>query len=95
MNFIGAMLNVVMGDPFKNVKVIEIDVSTPQEFLKDNTYCISEATAQMFKEAWEYMLEEIKDHQDIIHDIGEDGEDNGWTHKGFYKTLNYKYSNFC
>lgn len=78
-------------DPFKNAKVIEIDVATPQEFLEDNTYCISEATAKMFKEAWDCLPDNIKDHQDIFEDKDSNGDSCGWTHQEYYKNINYKY----
>lgn len=75
-------------------KSCEMNMMTPEEFLNDNGYCISEATSKMFKEAWEDIPEEIKDHQDIWEEFKEDGTSYGWMHQEFYKDLNYKYSNF-
>ena len=76
-------------------KPVEINLITPEEFLNDNAYCISEATARMFKEAWEDIPEDIKDHQDIWEEIDEEGTSHGWCHKEYYKDLNYKYTNIC
>lgn len=94
MTFVGCMPTGFSNDPFKNAKVVEVDVSTPQEFLKDNPYCISEATSKMFEEAWNDMPEEIKDHQEIILDKNTDGTPCGYYHKEYYKNINYKYLNF-
>ena len=74
---------------------VEINLITPEEFLNDNSYCISEATSRMFKEAWEDIPEDIKDHQDIWEEIDEEGISHGWCHKEYYKDLNYKYTNIC
>jgi len=74
---------------------VEINLITPEEFLNDNAYCISEATSRMFKEAWEDIPEDIRDHQDIWEEIDEEGTSHGWCHKEYYKDLNYKYTNIC
>ena len=94
MTFVGMMPTGFTNDPFKNAKVIEIDVSTPQEFLEDNGYCISEATAKMFKEAWDCLPDDIKDHQEIFAEKNEDGTHICFGHKEYYKNINYKYEGF-
>lgn len=91
MTFVGMMPTGFTNDPFKNAKVVEIDVSTPQEFLEDNGYCISEATAKMFKEAWDCLPDDIKDHQEIFAEKNEDGTNICFGHKEYYKNINYKY----
>lgn len=94
MTFVGMMPTGFSNDPFKEAKVVEIDVSTPQEFLKDNGYCISEATSKMFEEAWNDIPDEIKDHQEIFRETDANGENPSWGHKEYYKNINYKYDAF-